>query len=462
MSLCFYNSIKREKEVFHPIEKGRVGLYTCGPTVYDYAHIGNFRTFVFEDLLKRWLLHLGLEVNHVMNITDVDDKTIQKAQDENNPLKEITDKYTAYFMEDLAWLKMIPADHYPKATESIPKMIRMIEILLEKEYAYREDDGSVYFNIRSFPDYGRLSKINIAAQHSTDRVSKDEYDKDEPRDFALWKSWKPNDGDVSWDAPWGKGRPGWHIECSAMSIEALGNNFDVHCGGVDNMFPHHENEIAQSQCATDEMFVNYWLHSEHLMVEGGKMSKSIGNYYRISDLKKLGFSPECIRYQLLSGHYRSKINFSVDEKHEGDRVVRRISDFHNRLVENNSEEFSIGKHPEAYSQFKEQMNDDLDTPKSLAVFFDWMKTINTKLDQGEITEKELGESWEFLFVFDSVFGLLKKPDKKVPMDILKLADRRKEARKQKDWALSDAVRDELRSKGWIVEDTPNGQKLKKA
>jgi cysteinyl-tRNA synthetase len=357
---------------------------------------------------------------------------------------------------------MIPADHYPKATESIPKMIRMIEILLEKEYAYREDDGSVYFNIRSFPDYGRLSKINIAAQHSTDRVSKDEYDKDEPRDFALWKSWKPNDGDVSWDAPWGKGRPGWHIECSAMSVEALGNNFDVHCGGVDNMFPHHENEIAQSQCATDETFVNYWLHSEHLMVEGGKMSKSIGNYYRISDLKKLGFSPECIRYQLLSGHYRSKINFSVNKRHEGDRVVRRISDFHNRLVENNSEEFSMGKFPEASAQFKEKMNDDLDTPKSLAVFFDWMKTINTKLDQDEITEKELGESWEFLFLFDSVFGLLKKPDKEAPKDILKLADRRMEAREQKDWALSDAVRDELRSKGWIVDDTPNGQKLKKA
>ena len=462
MSLCFYNSIKRKKEVFHPIEDGKVGLYTCGPTVYDYAHIGNFRTFVFEDLLKRWLLHLGLEVNHVMNITDVDDKTIQKAQDENNPLKDITDKYTAYFMEDLAWLKMIPADHYPKATESIPKIIRMIKILLEKEYAYREDDGSVYFNIRSFPDYGRLSKINIAAQRSTDRVSKDEYDKDEPQDFALWKSWKPDDGDVSWDAPWGKGRPGWHIECSAMSIEALGNNFDIHCGGVDNMFPHHENEIAQSQSATDETFVNYWLHSEHLMVEGGKMSKSIGNYYRISDLKKLGFSPECIRYQLLSGHYRSKINFSVDKRHEGDRVVRRISDFHNRLVENNSEEFSMGKLPEAYSQFKEKMNDDLDTPKSLAVFFDWMKTINTKLDQDEITKKELGESWEFLFVFDSVFGLLKKPDKEVPKDIMKLADRRMEARERKDWALSDVVRDELRSKGWIVEDTPNGQKLKKA
>ena len=227
------------------------------------------------------------------------------------------------------------------------------------------------------------------------------------------------------------------------------------------MFPHHENEIAQSQCATDETFVNYWLHSEHLMVEGGKMSKSIGNYYRISDLKKLGFSPECIRYQLLSGHYRSKINFSVNKRHEGDRVVRRISDFHNRLVENNSEEFSMGKFPEAYAQFKEKMNDDLDTPKSLAVFFDWMKTINTKLDQDEITEKELGESWEFLFLFDSVFGLLKKPDKEAPKDILKLADRRMEAREQKDWALSDAVRDELRSKGWIVEDTPNGQKLKK-
>ena len=462
MSLQFYNSLKREKEIFQPIEKGKVGLYTCGPTVYDYAHIGNFRTFMFEDLLKRWLLHLRYDVKHVMNITDVDDKTIKKAKQMKVSLSRITDKYTQYFMEDLTWLKMIPADVYPTATESIPKMISMIERLLEKGFAYREDDGSVYFNISSFPNYGKLTQINISAQRTGDRVMEDEYDKDAPQDFALWKGWKEEDGEVVWDAPWGRGRPGWHIECSAMSSESLGDHFDIHCGGVDNMFPHHENEIAQSQCATDQPFVNFWLHSEFLMLDGGKMSKSLGNFYRISALKELGFTAENIRYQLLAGHYRSKITFSIDKKHEGDKVVQRLSDFYNRLQKMNANESSTGSMPEAYSKFRDRMNDDLDSPQALAVFFDWMKTVNGKIDKNVITDSELGEAWEFLVAFDSVFGFIQNQDFEIPDKINLLLNKRQKARDEDNWVESDLIREQLKEKGWIVDDTTDGQNLKKA
>ena len=462
MPLQFFNSLKREKEIFQPIEKGKVGLYTCGPTVYDYAHIGNFRTFMFEDLLKRWLLHSSYDVKHVMNITDVDDKTIKKAKQMKVSLSGVTDKYTQYFMEDLRWLKMIPADIYPTATESVPKMISMIERLLEKGFAYSEDDGSVYFNISSFPNYGKLTQINISAQRTGDRVMEDEYDKDAPQDFALWKGWKEEDGEVVWDAPWGRGRPGWHIECSAMSSESLGDHFDIHCGGVDNMFPHHENEIAQSQCATDQPFVNFWLHSEFLMVDGGKMSKSLGNFYRISALKELGFSAENIRYQLLAGHYRSKITFSIDKKHEGDKVVQRLSDFYTRLQKLNANESSTGSMPEAYSKFRDRMNDDLDSPQALAVFFDWMKTVNGKIDKNVITDSELGQAWEFLIAFDSVFGFIRNQDFEIPDKINLLFNKRQKARDEENWVESDLIREHLKEKGWMVDDTPDGQYIKKA
>jgi cysteinyl-tRNA synthetase len=462
MALQFYNTLKRKKEIFRPIVDGEVGLYTCGPTVYDYAHIGNFRTFLFEDLLKRWLLHLGYDVTHVMNITDVDDKTIKKAKLEGIELSLITEKYIGFFMDDLGWLKMIPADTFPKATDAVPKMIRMIEILLNKGFAYPEKDGSVYFNIRSFPDYGRLTKINLSEQQSGERVEDDEYNKEEPQDFALWKGWKEEDGDVVWDAPWGRGRPGWHIECSAMSIGALGDHFDIHCGGVDNMFPHHENEIAQSQCSTDKPFVNFWLHSEFLLMDGGKMSKSLGNFYRITDLKDLGFSPECIRYQLLAGHYRSKITFSIDKKHEGDKIVQKITDFKLRLDKRNAVQFADKSLPEEYNVFRDRMNDDLNTPKSFAVFFDWMKSINTKIDNNELTEKELGQSWEFVNTFDEIFGLIiRNQTYEIPSEITDLLNLRKKAREVKDWNKADSIRKILISKGWIIEDTSSGQEIKK-
>jgi len=408
------------------------------------------------------LLHLRYDVKHVMNITDVDDKTIKKAKQMKVSLTHITDKYTQYFMEDLTWLKLIPADIYPTATESIPKMISMIERLLEKGFAYREDDGSVYFNISSFPNYGKLTQINISAQRTGDRIMEDEYDKDAPQDFALWKGWKEEDGEVVWDATWGRGRPGWHIECSAMSSESLGDHFDIHCGGVDNMFPHHENEIAQSQCATDQPFVNYWLHSEFLMVDGGKMSKSLGNFYQISALKELGFTAESIRYQLLAGHYRSKITFSIDKKHEGDKVVQRLSDFYNRLQKMNANENSTGSMPEAYSKFRDRMNDDLDSPQALAIFFDWMKTVNGKIDKNVITDSELGEAWEFLVAFDSVFGFIRNQDFEIPDKINLLLNKRQKARDEENWVESDLIREHLKEKGWMVEDTPDGQYIKKA
>jgi len=461
MGLQFYNSLSRKKEPFIPIVEGKVGLYTCGPTVYDYAHIGNFRTFVFEDLLKRWLQHVGYEVSHIMNITDVDDKTIKKANLEGVDLSAITNRYTSCFMKDVEWLKILPADDYPRATDFIDTIISMISKLLEQNIAYQEKDGSVYFNIRLFPEYGKLSNINIPKQKIGARVADDEYDKDSPNDFVLWKAWKEVDGDIFWESPWGKGRPGWHIECSAMSHDTLGDHFDIHCGGVDNIFPHHENEIAQSKCITGKGFVNYWLHSEFLLVGGGKMSKSLGNYYRISDLIKLGLTPESVRYQLLSGHYRTKISFSLDKKYEADKILERINDFHNILKGLGANNSSSNSYPEAYELFKRYMNDDLDTPRSLAVFFDWMKSTNKKIKLDSIKKQELREAWNFLLAFDSIFGFLRKRKLVIPDKIQALLDARHEARMIKDWVSSDIIRDNLFKNGWSVEDTVKGQKVKK-
>ena len=311
--LRFYNSLTRKKEKFIPIIEEKVSLYTCGPTVYDTAHIGNFRTFLFEDFLKRVLVARGFEVYHVMNITDVDDKTIKKSMTDGKPLSEITDYYTDLFKKDLSSLKIIQADVYPAATKHVDAMVKIIQKLIDKNHAYVTKDGSVFFSIKSYKNYGALTRINMDATRHSDRVSSDEYSLDNPQDFALWKAHKDEDGDVSWGSPWGKGRPGWHMECSAMSMAYLGDHFDIHCGGVDNKFPHHENEIAQSVCAVDTPFVNYWLHSEFLLVDGGKMSKSLGNLYCISDLIEKGFTAEEIRYILLNGHYRTKINFTLEK-----------------------------------------------------------------------------------------------------------------------------------------------------
>ena len=461
MSIKFYNSYSRKKEFFKPIIDGKVGLYTCGPTVYDFAHIGNFRTFIFEDLLKRWLIHSGYDVTHIMNITDVDDKTIAKAKNQNVDLNIITERYTEQFMNDLRWLKILPADNYPRATKSIDKSIEIIRKLIDKGHAYIESDGSVYFNISTFPDYGKLTNISMKGQEKSERINDDDYDKNSPQDFALWKGWKKDDGEIGWDAPWGKGRPGWHIECSAMSSENLGNHFDIHCGGVDNMFPHHENEIAQSICSSGEKFVNYWLHSEFLLVDGGKMSKSLGNCFTVSDLVKKGFTAESIRYQLLAGHYRTKISFSLKKKQESDKVISRINEFHSSLIDLGAQEIQGNQLPESYYDFVEAMNDDLNTPKALAIFHSWMRQVLKKIKTGSFVKKDKIEAWSFLTNFDSIFGFLSEKTFKIPLKIKKLIELREVARAENNWTLADDLRDQIKVEGWTVQDTTKGQRVKK-
>jgi len=454
MEIRFYNTLTRKKEIFKPINKGKVSLYTCGPTVYNRAHIGNFRTFIFEDVLKRVLQLVGYNVKHVMNITDVDDKTIKKAHEENKKLNKITSKYTSEFMKDLQALKILPADLFPAATDHIQNMIEMISILIENKNAYVADDGSVFFWIDSINDYGKLVNLDLKRQKQTDRVAADEYTKDNPRDFALWKSWKVEDGDVFWDSPWGKGRPGWHIECSVMSTKYLGNHFDIHCGGVDNIFPHHENEIAQSCAALGTEFVNIWMHSEHLNMADEKMSKSLGNIKTIPELLDDGHSAESLRYALISSHYRSKLSFSSNKLDDARKAVHRINDIYNRLQGIISDANSF---PNEYDKFIEALVDDLNTPKALGILFNYLKELNRKIDNDKLTDEESSRGILFIKKADEIFSFLK--DKTgIPDEIAKLVAKRNEARKDKNWKLSDLLREELKEKGWIVEDTLNGSK----
>ena len=454
MEIRFYNTLTRKKEIFKPINKGKVSLYTCGPTVYNRAHIGNFRTFIFEDVLKRVLQLVGYNVKHVMNITDVDDKTIKKAHEENKKLNKITSKYTLEFMEDLKALKILPADLFPAATDHIQNMIEMISILIENKNAYVADDGSVFFSIDSINDYGKLANLDLKRQKQTDRVAADEYTKDNPRDFALWKAWKVEDGDVFWDSPWGIGRPGWHMECSVMSTKYLGNHFDIHCGGVDNIFPHHENEIAQSCAALGTEFVNIWMHSEHLNMADEKMSKSLGNIKTIPELLDDGHSAESLRYVLISSHYRSKLSFSSNKLDDARKAVHRINDINNRLQGIISDGNSF---PNEYDQFIEALVDDLNTPKALGILFNYLKELNRKIDNDKLTDEESSRGILFIKKADEIFSFLK--DKTgIPDEIAKLVAKRNEARKDKNWKLSDLLREELKEKGWIVEDTLDGSK----
>jgi cysteinyl-tRNA synthetase len=453
----FYNSLTHIKEEFVSIEKGKVGLYTCGPTVYDYSHIGNFRTFLFEDLLKRALLAFGYEVNHVMNITDVDDKTIKKANEENKDLNEITSAFTEAFLKDSKSLRILEADNYPKATDHIHEMIQIIEILIEREFAYIAQDGSVFFKISKYPNYGSL--VNLTNPLINDEaLLSDEYDLENVNDFALWKSYKSEDGKVAWDSPWGKGRPGWHIECSAMSTKFLGTHFDIHCGGVDNKFPHHENELAQSVCALDSSFVNFWLHSEFLTIKGKKMSKSLNNYYIISDLINDGFSYEDFRFIILSSHYRSKVNFSLDRKNEAKSAISRIEEIRQRLLEIESRKSE--SLPSEANEFNEALKDDLDTPKALAVFFNWIRLTNQKIDHSTISKEEAEMGNTFIEHFNSIFAVLGE-ETALPSEIQALINAREKCRNNKEWQKSDTIRDELLSMGWKLKDTASGTKVTK-
>jgi len=466
MTIRFYNSMSRRKEEFIPINNGEVGMYTCGPTVYNFAHIGNFRAYIFEDLLRRTLEYHGYKVKQIMNLTDVDDKTIRDSQAAGIPLNEFTAEYKNAFFEDIETLKIEKAEQYPAATNHIPEMIAIIETLFDKGFAYKGDDGSVYFSIAKFADYGKLAKIDMKNQRSGERVKNDEYAKDSVADFALWKAWSEADGDVVWDSPWGKGRPGWHIECSAMSMKYLGKTFDIHTGGIDNMFPHHEDEIAQSEAANGCKFVNYWLHCGYLIVDGEKMSKSLGNFYTLRDLTDKGYSFEEMRLVLLTTHYRKKLNFSEKALDQARQSLRSFRDFFVRLRNADGAENSEidAKLAGAEHSFKESIGDDLNISGALAAMYNLMRDVNKMLDNDQISAKYAEKIIEIFRKFDQIFAVLNvdaENNDSMPENIAKLAEERQKARAAKDFATSDRVRDELKTLGWIVEDSPEGQRLKK-
>ena len=456
--MIFYNSLSRKREVFKPIDKKIITIYTCGPTVYDSPHIGNYRTFLFEDLLKRTLIASGFKVEHAMNITDIDDKTIKASTNENIDLKEFTKKYINIFFDELKILRILPADYYPRATKYISEMIAIIENLISKNHAYISSSGDVYFSIESFQKYGTLTNLKLDKLIQSKRVLSDEYSSDTIQDFALWKAYKPSDGNVYWQSPWGKGRPGWHIECSAMAMNLLGNSIDIHCGGVDNKFPHHENEIAQSECFSQSKFVNYWLHSDFLLVDGEKMSKSKGNFYTLNDIIEKGMSVEEFRYMIFSAHYRSKINFSLKRINNAKKAISRITNLKHKLIPIAKDK--IQAFPNAKKRFQEALKDDLDSPKAFSIFFEWLKDINLMIDNGAISETEAAKSINFINFFDYIFQVIPK-NKEIPEKIIHYAKLRETARMKKDWAEADKLRNKIDYYGWIVEDSKEGFRLKK-
>jgi cysteinyl-tRNA synthetase len=462
-NIRFFNSLTREKEKFVPFEKGKVRMYTCGLTVYDFGHIGNFRAFVFEDVLRRWLEYRGFEVTQVMNLTDVDDRTIQASKKNGVPLNKYTQRYTNAFFEDVATLSIEKAEYYPKATEHIPEMVALIAKLMEKGYAYKGEDGSIYYDISKFKDYGKLANIKVENLKPGARVKVDEYAKEEPQDFALWKAWSEEDGDVFWDTPFGKGRPGWHIECSAMSMKYLGETLDVHCGGVDNMFPHHENEIAQSEAATGKKFVNYWLHCEHLLVEGRKMAKRLGNYYTVRDLTTKGHDPKAIRYLLLATHYRQQVNFTFESLEAAKNTLDRLTNFVHRLLDADGKGSGEKLGPlvdRVRNGFGEAMDDDLNISRALAALFDFVRDVNNLLDENVLSKGEAQEVYNLMLKFDKVVGVLReiKSEEKLPKEAEELILKRDEARKAKDWKTADEIRQQLKGMGILIEDTPQGVK----
>ena len=461
----FFNTLTRQKERFNPIEPGKVCMYTCGPTVYDYAHIGNFRAFVFEDLLKRWLEHQGFQVTHVMNLTDVDDKTINGSRKQQKSLCEYTDFYARAFFEDIKALNIEAASVYPRATDHIPEMVALIKTLLQKSIAYRGEDGSIYFAISKFPDYGKLSHIRVQELKVGARVNQDEYAKEEAKDFALWKAYTPEDCDVYWETELGKGRPGWHIECSAMSMKYLGETFDIHCGGVDNMFPHHENEIAQSEAATGKPFVHYWMHNEHLLVEGKKMAKSLGNFYTLRDLLAKGLDPLAIRYLLLSTHYRQQFNFTFEALDAAKKAIERLANLQRRLQDANGKDASEElEHLIKTLQtcFGEAMDDDLNVSVALASLFDFVRDVNNLIDANALSKTEAAKVYALVADFDRVLGVIPKlQEETLPPEAQGLIKKREEARKAKDWRTADDARAQLKVMGIVIEDTPQGVRWKR-
>jgi cysteinyl-tRNA synthetase len=489
--LRFHNTLGGRVEDFVPIHPGRVKLYTCGPTVYNFPHIGNWRAYVFEDLLRRFLAYRGFEVVHVMNITDVDDKTIQGAHDRGVSLDEYTLPFIEAFARERDALAILPAQHYPRATAHIPEMVALIKTLLVKGVAYRKD-GSIYFAIDKFPAYGRLSRINLEDLRPGSRGDADEYEKESVHDFALWKA--PKEGEPFWETEIGPGRPGWHIECSAMSTKYLGQPFDIHCGGVDNIFPHHENEIAQSEAANGVKFVNYWLHCHHLIVDGQKMAKSKGNVYRIADVLAKGYDALDLRYLLLSVHYRKMINFTFEALEQARTARQRMGDFLGALREVRDD--AAGTQPvealiaEARAGFAAGLDDDLNIAAALAAVFTLIKNANPLLVDGKVSSLGAEKLTAFLAEIDGVLAVKPSPTVKasgkiharfgvegkptvipsgppgeggsLEAEVQRKIDERQKARAEKDFARADAIRRELLEMGIVLEDTKDGVRWKKA
>ncbi len=469
------NTLSRILEEITPRagEGKTLSLYTCGPTVYAYAHIGNFRAYVFEDLLQRHLQERGFIVRRVMNLTDVDDKTIRGAHAAGIPLGEYTQPFKEAFFADAKTLRLLPAEAYPEATDSeqIACMIAMIGTLMEKGHAYQVEDGSVYFRIASFPDYGRLAHVDLENQQSGQRVASDEYDKEAVADFALWKAWVPEDGSVGWESPWGKGRPGWHIECSAMATGILGETIDIHCGGVDNIFPHHEAEIAQCECACHRQgpFVRYWMHCAHLMVEGSKMAKSAGNFFTLRDLLEKGWTGREVRYALISVHYRGALNFTMDGLGAARTALGRLDAWRERLTEKAREIAESETEAElpdpATEEFFAALDDDLNISSALAVLFETLRESNRRMDQVDeekLTPSQARGLLNWLARVDGVLALEPEAVITIPSEVEELVAARAIARDAKEWQKSDEIRDQIASLGWLVKDTKEGQKITKA
>jgi cysteinyl-tRNA synthetase len=460
----FFNSMSRNKESVVPIEAGHVRMYTCGPTVYNFAHIGNFRAYTFEDILRRAIQFNGCRVTQVMNLTDVDDKTIRGAKAAGVPLKTFTAPFVQAFFEDLKAINIQPAEIYPAATDHIPEMIALVERLFEKSLAYQSDDGSVYFSVSRLPQYGRLAHLDREHLRVGARVADDEYEKEGYGDFALWKAYDDSDGDVVWDSPWGRGRPGWHLECSAMAMKYLGDTFDIHTGGIDNLFPHHENEIAQTEGATGKPFVNLWMHCAHLRVNGEKMSKSLGNFFTLRDLITKGYTGREIRYVLINGHYRQALNFTFDALGAARSSLARIDECVDALEELAVTKNGIDETNPCLVAFTAAVNDDLNIPEAFAALFALVRESNVALSQGALKPQEAATILAVFEKMDTVLGVVRfgraQKEDGVPAEIQALVDARAAARAAKQWAESDRLRDELAAKGWEIRDGKEGQKIK--
>jgi cysteinyl-tRNA synthetase len=465
MALRFYNTLSQQVEEFVPTDKKTVRMYTCGPTVYNYVHIGNLRTFTFQDILRRWLQARGFTLQHVMNITDVEDKIIRSAMQQGKTIQEYTAVYEKAFLDDVKMLRLQDPERLARATEHIPEMVSAISELSAKGYTYNSD-GSVYYRISKFPEYGKLSHNDFTGIRAGARVDMDEYDKADARDFVLWKAKK--DGEPAWDSPMGAGRPGWHIECSVMAMKYLGETLDIHAGGIDLTFPHHENEIAQSEALTGKQFARFWLHSEHLIVEGQKMSKSLGNFFTLRDLVEMEYQPEVIRYLLASVPYRKKLNFTFDGLKAAATAIDRLRNYKLRLEtehfpEGNSEKLTE-RTAQALRQFDESLDDDLNTAEALAAIFEYVRETNSSMDAGEFRAGNVQAAKDLFARFDSIMDVLRPTTGAQDLTDAEIEARiaeRLQARKSKNFARSDEIRAELLERGVILEDTKEGMRWKR-